>query len=192
MTALLSAFLQAFRRGLLAARGTELRNRRCRFRPVAGQTLHASQDRRPAQKSSPTKPMCTYSVNDNNHNNVYNWAVPAGAVIASGQGTASITVNWGVGGEYFGKCSNACGTSARKNPECWHQARHQHYYSDVAELPIKQQQRASISKSRPDNSNNRFLYKATISVQDRSAGPEWKITAAKSSQPKRGHEQYPD
>jgi sugar lactone lactonase YvrE len=55
-----------------------------------------------------------YSVDDN-YNNTYNWIVPAGATITSGQGTAGITVNWGASaGIVSVNASNACGTSARK------------------------------------------------------------------------------
>jgi hypothetical protein len=43
----------------------------------------------------------------------YTWAVPAGAVIASGQGTITITVNWtsGTGGNLSVTATNSCGTS---------------------------------------------------------------------------------
>jgi len=43
----------------------------------------------------------------------YNWTVPGGAVITAGQGTPSITVNWGtVAGQVKVQGSNTCGTSA--------------------------------------------------------------------------------
>jgi hypothetical protein len=43
----------------------------------------------------------------------YNWTVPAGATVASGQGTTSITVNFGVsGGSVKVQAGNACGFSA--------------------------------------------------------------------------------
>ena len=43
----------------------------------------------------------------------YNWTVPAGATVASGQGTANVTVNFGTSnGNICVTASNACGTSA--------------------------------------------------------------------------------
>lgn len=45
----------------------------------------------------------------------YNWVVPAGASILSGQGTASILVQWGAtGGNVTVTTSNACGSSGTK------------------------------------------------------------------------------
>jgi beta-glucanase (GH16 family) len=45
----------------------------------------------------------------------YNWTVPAGATIASGQGTSSISVNFGsAGGEVVANVSTNCGTNAYK------------------------------------------------------------------------------
>jgi hypothetical protein len=44
----------------------------------------------------------------------YNWLVPAGAVVSGGQGTNSITVNFGAaGGNISADISNACGTGPR-------------------------------------------------------------------------------
>jgi len=46
----------------------------------------------------------------------YNWTVPNGATITSGQGTAAITVNWGtVAGQVRVAGSNACGSSAYRS-----------------------------------------------------------------------------
>jgi len=46
----------------------------------------------------------------------YNWTVPSGATITSGQGTPSITVNWGdVAGQVKVTGSNVCGTSGLRN-----------------------------------------------------------------------------
>jgi hypothetical protein len=43
----------------------------------------------------------------------YNWTVPTGATIASGQGTTSITVNFGTsGGSVRVRAGNACGNSS--------------------------------------------------------------------------------
>src|SRR6185436_1407511 len=45
----------------------------------------------------------------------YTWIVPTGCVIQSGQGTVSITVNFGIGGGTIKvKAANGCGTSANK------------------------------------------------------------------------------
>jgi Zn-dependent metalloprotease/subtilisin-like proprotein convertase family protein len=45
----------------------------------------------------------------------YTWTVPAGATIASGQGTNSITVNWGTTqGNVSVKANNACGSSSTR------------------------------------------------------------------------------
>jgi len=46
----------------------------------------------------------------------YNWVVPNGATITSGQGTASITVNWGsVAGSVKVSAVNICGASASRS-----------------------------------------------------------------------------
>ena len=46
----------------------------------------------------------------------YNWAVPAGAIITSGQGTNNITVNFGTGGGNVSvRAENICGNSAFTN-----------------------------------------------------------------------------
>ncbi len=43
----------------------------------------------------------------------YNWTVPGGAVITGGQGTATVTINWGtVAGQVKVAALNACGSSA--------------------------------------------------------------------------------
>lgn len=104
-----------FSRGLLAARGTNY----CGT-GIADSIQLQGKPAMPARIAGPQRVFAnqtniTYSVNDNNYNNLYNWAVPTGAVITSGQGTASITVNWGVlAGSVSVNASNACGTSARK------------------------------------------------------------------------------
>ena len=47
---------------------------------------------------------------------VYNWKVPSGATIVSGQGTTSITVNFGTtGGDISVSAGNSCGNSAFSN-----------------------------------------------------------------------------
>lgn len=47
-------------------------------------------------------------------NTTYNWLVPSGAVITSGQGTSTITVNFGTSGGNVGvDITNACGTAPR-------------------------------------------------------------------------------
>jgi sugar lactone lactonase YvrE len=52
----------------------------------------------------------TYTTED--RGSIYNWTVPADAVIISGQGTANITVNWGAtAGNIYVSASNNCGTS---------------------------------------------------------------------------------
>lgn len=52
-----------------------------------------------------------YSVK-NTEGETYTWTVPASAVIVSGQGDSSITVNWGTGpGRITCTASNACGSS---------------------------------------------------------------------------------
>ncbi|MFI5149452.1 MAG: kelch repeat-containing protein [Bacteroidia bacterium] len=65
-----------------------------------------------------TSPVCpgatgvVYSVT-NNPGSTYNWTVPAGATITSGQGTNSITVSFGAsGGTISCTQTSACGTSA--------------------------------------------------------------------------------
>jgi subtilisin-like proprotein convertase family protein len=46
---------------------------------------------------------------------IYTWTVPAGATIASGQGTNSITVNWGTTQGNVGvKANNTCGSSSTR------------------------------------------------------------------------------
>lgn len=53
-----------------------------------------------------------YSVK-NTEGETYTWSVPASAVIVSGQGDSSITVNWGTGpGRITCIASNSCGSSA--------------------------------------------------------------------------------
>lgn len=68
-----------------------------------------------------TTPVCpnasgvVYSVT-NNPGDTYNWTVPAGATISSGQGSNSITVNWGAtGGVVTCTESNSCGPGAAVN-----------------------------------------------------------------------------
>jgi hypothetical protein len=46
----------------------------------------------------------------------YTWTVPAGCTIVSGQGTNSITVNWGTAaGLVYVKANNSCGSSANRS-----------------------------------------------------------------------------
>lgn len=46
----------------------------------------------------------------------YNWTVPTGAAVTSGQGSASVLVNWGsVAGNITVKAVNACGSSAGRS-----------------------------------------------------------------------------
>ena len=55
-----------------------------------------------------------YSIASVNRADSYNWVVPVGATISSGQGTSIITVTYGpsfVGGSIAVTASNACGTS---------------------------------------------------------------------------------
>jgi len=55
----------------------------------------------------------TYSVIDENGTgSSYNWTVPAGATIVSGQGTATVTVDWGQSssGDITVAVTNSCGT----------------------------------------------------------------------------------
>ena len=54
----------------------------------------------------------TYSILDAPAGTSYNWSVPAGAQIASGQGTDTVTVNWGdTSGEVVANLSSSCGSS---------------------------------------------------------------------------------
>lgn len=58
----------------------------------------------------------TYSIGAVTGATSYVWTVPAGATITAGQGTTSITVNWGTtGGNVCVSAVNACGTST---PRC--------------------------------------------------------------------------
>ncbi|MBC7865332.1 MAG: PKD domain-containing protein [Bacteroidia bacterium] len=65
---------------------------------------------------SGTTPVCPNAINivytvNNTAGSTYNWSVPAGATIASGQGTNSIFVNWGTtGGNISVTETNSCGT----------------------------------------------------------------------------------
>jgi PKD repeat protein len=55
----------------------------------------------------------TYSIPSVSGATSYTWAVPSGATITSGQGTTSITVNYGTsGGNVTVTASNSCGTSS--------------------------------------------------------------------------------
>ena len=125
-----------FSRGLLAARGTNY----CGTGAADSVQLQGKPSM-PARIAGPQKVFAnqtnvTYSVNDNNHNNVYNWAVPAGAVIASGQGTASITVNWGVSAGSISVNASMPAASARKILNVGIKPGISIITSDVAELPI--------------------------------------------------------
>jgi len=56
-----------------------------------------------------------YTVGNAVSGTTFNWSVPAGATIASGQGTSSITVNWGTtGGEVTVDISSSCGSEQLK------------------------------------------------------------------------------
>ena len=57
----------------------------------------------------------TYFVTSNPSVMNYNWTVPSGATITSGQGTSSITVNWGTstGGQVCMTPSNSCNTGSQ-------------------------------------------------------------------------------
>jgi gliding motility-associated-like protein len=59
----------------------------------------------------------TYSVTPNANVTTYQWTVPIGASIASGQGSSSIQVNWGssTGGQITMTPSNACGAGPMTN-----------------------------------------------------------------------------
>jgi beta-glucanase (GH16 family) len=49
------------------------------------------------------------------NNHTYTWTVPAGCTIVSGQGTNTVSVNWGnAAGSISVKANNACGASANK------------------------------------------------------------------------------
>jgi gliding motility-associated-like protein len=59
----------------------------------------------------------TYSVTPNPNVVTYQWVVPSGANIISGQGTSSISINWGssTGGQITMTPSNACGSGQSSN-----------------------------------------------------------------------------
>jgi gliding motility-associated-like protein len=59
----------------------------------------------------------TYNVTPNANVTTYQWTVPSGASIASGQGSSSIQVNWGssTGGQITMAPSNACGAGPATN-----------------------------------------------------------------------------
>ena len=58
----------------------------------------------------------TYSISSVSGATGYTWTVPSGATIASGQGTTSITVNFGtLGGNISVQATNSCGNSASNN-----------------------------------------------------------------------------
>jgi gliding motility-associated-like protein len=59
----------------------------------------------------------TYNVTPNANVTTYQWTVPSGASIASGQGSSSIQVNWGssTGGQITMTPSNACGAGPATN-----------------------------------------------------------------------------
>jgi hypothetical protein len=104
-----------FSRGLLGVKGTNS----CGT-SIAGTLQLQGRPTMPSKISGPQKVFANqtniaYSVNDNNSNNIYNWIVPAGAIISSGQGTSAITVDWGISaGVVSVNASNDCGTSSRK------------------------------------------------------------------------------
>ena len=76
----------------------------------------------PAQLCAPTGQQITYSVAVVPGASAYNWTVPTGTIIVSGQGTNSIVVRWtfaaihaGLTGNICVSTNNSCGVS---NPSC--------------------------------------------------------------------------
>ncbi|HMP90636.1 MAG TPA: hypothetical protein PJ991_10565 [Kiritimatiellia bacterium] len=59
----------------------------------------------------------TYSINSVTHATTYNWTVPSGATITAGQGTTSITVDWGSAdsGNVSVTAESSCGVSGVRN-----------------------------------------------------------------------------
>jgi uncharacterized protein (TIGR02145 family) len=75
----------------------------------------------PGSISGLTHPDCnasgvSYSISSVNGATSYNWTVPAGATIVSGQGTTSITVDFGItSGDVSVRAENSCGNSSYTN-----------------------------------------------------------------------------